>query len=115
MHELSITENLLRKCLSEAKKHGLSRITKINVKTGILSGIVPECIQTYMDMLAEGTAAEGAIICSEAIPVKISCLDCGNVLYSMRAVGRCPSCGSANLKASGLNEFIIDSIEGDPV
>ena len=37
---------------------------------GQLRGIVPDCIQVYLDMLSEGTIAEGAQIEAEFPPVK---------------------------------------------
>ena len=113
MHELSITENLLHTCLEEAEKNNLSKISMIRVKTGLFSGIVPECIQTYLDMLSEGTAAEGAKISSETVPAEVTCLDCGHVIRTERAVCKCPACGSIELKVSGGGEFIIESIEGE--
>ena len=62
MHELSITEHLLADCIREAEAMNASRIRTIRLCIGQLRGIVPECIQIYLDMLAEGTIAEGARI-----------------------------------------------------
>ena len=62
MHELSITEHLLDDCIREARKQNASRIRVIRLVIGQLKGIVPDCIQIYLDMLAEGTIAEGARI-----------------------------------------------------
>ena len=54
MHELSITEHLLEDCLREAKRQNASRIRVIRLCIGELRGIVPDCIQIYLDMLATG-------------------------------------------------------------
>ena len=61
MHELSITEHLLEHCISEAKSRNASRIRVSRLCIGQLRGIVPDCIQIYLDMLSEGTVAEGWI------------------------------------------------------
>ena len=72
MHELSITEHLLEDCIREAQTRNASRIRVIRLCIGQLRGIVPDCIQIYLDMLAEGTIAEGARIESETLPVKVT-------------------------------------------
>lgn len=111
MHELSITENLLKTCLKEADEKKASKILKIKVKTGAFSGIVPECIQVYLDMLSEGTIAEGAVIESETLPVKILCRDCGNESAVTYKDPFCSKCKSKNFQILSGNEFIIDNIE----
>ena len=65
MHELSITEHLLEDCIRSAEKNHASRIRVIHLCIGQLRGIVPDCIQIYLDMLSEGTIAEGAQIKAE--------------------------------------------------
>ena len=60
MHELSITEHLLEDCIRNAEENHASRIRVIHLCIGQLRGIVPDCIQIYLDMLSEGTIAEGA-------------------------------------------------------
>ena len=77
MHELSITEHLLEDCIKSAKTQNAVRIRTIHLCIGQLRGIVPECIQLYLDMLSEGTIAQGAQIEAEFPPVKIRCRDCG--------------------------------------
>ncbi len=76
MHELSITEHLLEDCLREAKQQNASRIRVIRLCIGELRGIVPDCIQIYLDMLAEGISprAQGS---NRDPSVKVHCLDCG--------------------------------------
>ena len=59
MHELSITEHLLYYCLREAQRQGAVKIRAIKICVGQLGGIVPECIQVYLDMLSEGTIRRG--------------------------------------------------------
>ena len=75
MHELSITEHILDYALKKAREEDASRIRTIHLCIGQLRGIVPECIQVYLDMLAENTIAEGAQIEAEFLPVKVRCRD----------------------------------------
>ena len=111
MHELSITENLLKHCLSEAEKQNAIKIKTIKICVGQLRGIVPDCIQVYLDMLSEGTIAEGAQIEAEFPPVKVRCRDC--VLESEitpRSL-KCPDCGSLKLELLSGKEFYRKSME----
>ena len=70
MHELSITEHLLEDCIREARAQNAVRIRVIRLCIGQLRGIVPDCIQIYLDMLSEGTIAEGARIEWKHFPSK---------------------------------------------
>ena len=113
MHELSITEHLLDDCIREAQARHASRIRVIRLCIGQLRGIVPDCIQIYLDMLAKGTIAEGARIESETPPVRIHCTDCGKDGEITPHHLMCPHCGSIRLKLLSGKEFYIKSLEVD--
>lgn len=113
MHELSITEHLLEDCIREARAQNAVRIRVIRLCIGQLRGIVPECIQIYLDMLSEGTIAEGARIESETLPVKVHCLDCQEDGEMTPHQLKCPHCGSMRLKLLSGKEFYIKSLEVD--
>jgi len=51
MHEYSITQSLLELALAKANEAKASRITRINLVIGEMSGVVAECVQTYFDLL----------------------------------------------------------------
>ena len=113
MHELSITEHLLEDCIREARAQNAVRIRVIRLCIGQLRGIVPDCIQVYLDMLSEGTIAEGARIESETLPVKVHCLDCQEEGEITPHQLKCPHCGSMRLKLLSGKEFYIKSLEVD--
>ena len=54
MHELEITQHILADSIREAERHGAKAIREIRLAIGPFSGFVPECIQMYMDVLADG-------------------------------------------------------------
>ena len=97
MHELSITEHLLKDCIREAQAQNASKIRSIRLCIGALRGIVPDCIQIYMDMLSEGTIAEGVRIESETLPVRVRCMDCGKEGEITPHHLECPHCKSLRL------------------
>ena len=113
MHELSITEHILEYCLKAAEREHATRIRSIHLCVGALRGIVPECIQIYLDMLAEHTIAEGARVKAEYLPVKVRCRDCGRDGTITPHHLACPHCGSLRLQILSGKEFYIKSLEVD--
>ena len=109
MHELSITQSILNISLEAASQQGATRIRTIRLRMGPFSGVVPECVQMYLDVLAKGTRAEGA----ETVPLKVLCRDCGRESEITRERIQCPFCGSIRLKRLSGNEFMVDSLEVD--
>ena len=113
MHELSITEHILDYSIKEARRQKASRILVIRLLLGPFSGLVPDCIQMYLDLLAEGTIAEGARIEAETLPLRVRCRDCGTKSEITRRRIACPSCGSLRLQILSGKEFLIKSLEVD--
>jgi hydrogenase nickel incorporation protein HypA/HybF len=111
MHELAITEGIIRAAVPEAEKHGAKRILEIRLRIGDLSGVIPECIQEYFNIASIGTIAEGAAIKVERIPAAILCRDCGYEGAIERRRVRCPECGSADIKLTAGREYYVDSLE----
>ena len=111
MHELAITEGIMEAAIPEAQKHGAKKVLEIRLKIGELSGVLPECIQYYFDIVSKDTIAEGAKLIVEKIPVTVCCKDCGYEGVIDRKKIRCPECGSAELKLTGGREYFVDSLE----
>lgn len=113
MHELTITQNILEISLTAARQQGASRIRTIRLKMGPFSGVVPECVQMYLDVLAQGTPAEGAKIEAVTLPLRVLCRDCGQESEITRDRIQCPHCGSLQLKRLSGRECTVDSLEVD--
>lgn len=114
MHELAITQSILNIALQAASQQGASRIRAIRLEIGPFSGVVPECVQMYLDVLAKGTAAEGARIEARRLPLRVECRDCGTVAEIDRTHIQCPACGSLRLKRLSGRECTVESLEVDP-
>lgn len=115
MHELSITESILNTSLAEAQKQHAGKIRVIRLLLGPLSGIVPECIQMYLNLLSEGTIAEGAKIEAAVLPLKVRCRDCTRESEITRSHIACPFCRSLRLQILSGREFMIESLEVDEI
>lgn len=111
MHELAITEGILKVATSEAEKHKVSRVTVIKLRIGELSGVVPALIQDYFNIVSQGTVADGALITIERVPGVIKCLDCTVESPIERMRMKCPRCGGYNVKIVSGREYYVDSLE----
>jgi len=111
MHEYPITLSIVQISNEEALKHGANKITEIRLKIGELSGLVPESLQVYFDMISQGTLSEGARLVVEKIPIKFRCNDCNNESGVIGGIYKCPKCNSKDIKIINGNEYMIDSME----
>lgn len=113
MHELAITENIIKICSEEAVKNKAKKVKEIKILVGDLTGLIPESIQYYFDIASKGTEVEGAKLNIIKMPLKIFCNDCKNTSIVLRGIFTCPECGGSDIKLIGGNEFLIDSMEVD--
>lgn len=111
MHELSVTESILKIAEEEAEKNKASKIINIKIKVGELSGVMPQLIQEYFNLVATGTKAEGAELIIDRIQATLKCKDCNNVSRIDRMKMKCPVCSSINTEVLTGKEFYIDSME----
>lgn len=113
MHELSVTNGLLKLCIEEGERHNVKKINKVNIKVGELTGLVPNCISEYFNIVAKGTIAEGTEIVIEKIPVSIHCEDCGFEGELGKNKYYCPKCTGSKYKIIKGREFYLDTMEVD--
>ncbi len=111
MHELAITQNMLDVVLDEAKTAKATKITKINLVIGGLSGVVSDCVQFYFDLLKKGSAAEEAIIEFRLVPAEFRCRDCQHNFSLQDSSWICPNCHSTSLEVRSGQQCYVESIE----
>ena len=76
MHELAVTESIVNIASIEGEKRNAEKIINIKIKMGAITGLVPQCIQEYYDIVSEGTIAYGAELIFDRIPAVIKCDEC---------------------------------------
>lgn len=111
MHELSVTEGIIKICKDEADKHKFKRILNINIKVGELSGLIPECISFYFNEVSKDTVAEGAKISVEKVPLRFRCSECGYEGEINLGEYMCKECGGLRIKFINGRELYIDTME----
>jgi hydrogenase nickel incorporation protein HypA/HybF len=111
LHELAVTESILRIAEEHAHRAGAKRVTHLYLVIGRLSSIVDDSVQFYWDTLSQGSLCEGAQLHFERPPARLTCQDCG-ITYPIEGdLTSCPNCGSSRVRVIGGDEFCLDSIE----
>lgn len=113
MHELAITQSILDIAQKAAAEHQVKRVREVRIKLGEYSGVVPECIQYYFDLISKGTVAEGAALKMERLPIVMRCEQCGWEGRIDKYHIQCPACGGIRLKLLQGREFYVESLEVD--
>ncbi len=111
MHELAVTKSLLDIILEQAKAANATKINKVNLVIGELSGIVSECVRFYFDFLKKGSIAEEASLIFEIIPAQLKCRQCLLIFSPEEVLWNCPHCHSQQVEIVAGREFYVDSLE----
>lgn len=111
MHELAITENILRIAEKHAIQSNAVKVTGIYLVIGNLSSIVDDSINYFWQIISDGTICEGSMLHFERIPAQIYCRNCHKTFELSGALSPCPDCGSFNLEIKSGDEFRLESIE----
>jgi hydrogenase nickel incorporation protein HypA/HybF len=111
MHELAVTEEILRVALEHAERAQATRITDIHLVIGDLSTIVDDSIQFYFDFLSPDTIAAGAKLRFQRIPARLRCRSCGHEFEPEERDYACPHCGTLGGEVIAGKEFYLDSLQ----
>jgi len=111
MHEQSIVESLLALAIEHAEKASASKILRIYLVVGELSGVVEESVDFYFNLLSKNTIAADASIFYMKTPAQLRCRNCDTVFTSEKLDFRCPDCREQQVEIVSGRELYIDSIE----
>ena len=111
MHELAVTEEILRVALEHAERAQAKQITDIHLVIGALSTIVDDSIQFYFDFLSPDTIAGGAKLHFERIPARLRCRQCQTEFEPQERDYNCPQCNTLGGEVVAGKEFYLDSMQ----
>ncbi|MGA2515825.1 MAG: hydrogenase maturation nickel metallochaperone HypA [Thermodesulfobacteriota bacterium] len=114
MHELPITESILKIVLKHAEGNRVQKVIAIHLQVGKLSDLEDDWIQRYFDYLSKGTIAEGAKLKIERTPVMMRCNGC-SASYETDIVRMddlvCPACGERGGTILSGREYTVKEME----
>jgi hydrogenase nickel incorporation protein HypA/HybF len=111
MHELAVTEDILKISIEEAQKHEATGVSDIFLTIGWLSSIIDDSVQFYWDHISKDTLCEGATLHFNRPPAVFKCNKCGQEYEIQGDLIPCPVCKSFDLGILSGNEMQVDHIE----
>ncbi|MEA4889768.1 MAG: hydrogenase maturation nickel metallochaperone HypA [Clostridiaceae bacterium] len=111
MHEYALTSRIVEIALETAQKQKAARVSAVSLVIGECSGVLIDSVQLYFDMIAEGTAAEGAQLLVHVIQPQMHCPVCDQNFTRPRFSFACPQCGALGSPTEIGKEFYIESVE----
>jgi hydrogenase nickel incorporation protein HypA/HybF len=108
MHELAIAESVV----AIASRHAAGRrVYRVEVKVGHLRQVVPSALEFAFELVAQGSALEGAVLDIDEVPAAGLCRDCGAESPIEGFPFRCSACGALDLEVVRGEELYVDSLE----
>ncbi len=111
MHELSIVQNILNIAETEARKNNATRIIKIGLKIGEMSGVVADSIIFCFETLKTNTIARDAELLIDHIPLSGKCNNCGSNFQIKNYIFKCDICNDNNIEIISGKELFVDELE----
>ena len=114
MHELGIVFHMIDLLEDTAREHGLTRITRVAISLGEVSGVVTELFEDAWLW----AAGKSELLCEAELEVYqikavTICNDCGKTYETVEYGRTCPYCQSSHTVLLNGNEMQIDEIAGD--
>ncbi len=111
MHEMGLTQSIVAIVSEQAAGRKVRRVT---LEIGKLAAVMPDAIRFCFDVVAQGSALDGAALDIVEIPGRARCRDCGGEVMLLEIFGRC-DCGSRSLERFAGEELNIKSMELETV
>ncbi len=112
MHEMGIAMQIVKIATAAIPNDAAGHpITRVNIKVGKLTAIVPDSLRFCFDIVSQETPLAGASLAIEEVAVKAVCDDCQHQWTIAGPVFVCPLCESPHIQLISGRELDVDSIE----
>jgi hydrogenase nickel incorporation protein HypA/HybF len=111
MHEVSIMKSVLDIAFAHLRHEKATRIHRVQLRVGALSGVVPEALSFAFDALKVSTPAAHAALEVEYLPVRFFCSKCALDFEGSDVAEFCPTCGSPIANPRQGRELDLVSLE----
>jgi hydrogenase nickel incorporation protein HypA/HybF len=110
MHEAAIVRELIRVAETHVPPGG--RALVVEVRVGRLTGVSPDAMGFYFEVLREGTRCAGARLEARLEPLRGRCPACAaRFMLDDEAVWLCPRCGAAPVAFENGDELDLLRLE----
>lgn len=111
MHEVSLMSNTLEIALEYANQQNATKISRLKMRIGEVSGVVPEALEFAFSALTQGTIAQDAQLEIESVPVQCFCPNCQQLFYPPDIIYECPNCHQISSQIQQGKEIQLLSLE----
>ena len=111
MHELSICQSLVRQLEDIAAQHHAHNINLVLLEIGPLSGVEPQLLAQAFPLASAGSVAQGAVLRTELIPIRVKCTKCGQEGVATMNNLSCQYCGDWQTQLLSGDECLLTSVE----
>lgn len=111
MHEFSLMESALETAAQKTRAAGASRIHRLKLRVGKLSGVVPEALRSAFAALKKETPAAAAELEIEEVPAVCWCAGCAAEFETADWKYKCPRCHEPSGDLRRGKELELASLE----
>lgn len=107
MHELAITQSIVD---AVTERTDGARVATVRLEIGKLSGVVVDSVRFCFDLVAAGTALDGAALDIAEPAGEAHCRSCAMTFPTSDLILLC-ACGSADVQLLRGDQLLIKSVE----
>ena len=111
MHEYSIVQSLIESCEDHVKQNDATKVTKVVVKIGVMSGVEPHLLSEAFNLFKEGSVCHGCEFIMNIQKVKIECRACQQVNELQKNEYHCPDCKSVDVSVIDGEDMFLMQLE----
>lgn len=111
MHEYSVVQALLEQIEEIAKENEASKVTKIVVKIGVMSGIEPHLLNIAFNTFKEKSICDGAEFVMNIQAITIYCNSCNKTSELEKIHYCCQNCESIDIDVTDGEDMFLMSLE----
>ena len=111
MHELGIANSVLQEAQQELQRHLHSRLRKIKLRVGEMSGVNPEALRFCFEAMARESQVGQVELEIEICARRQRCPACNQTFTVVDYSLTCPTCGSSKTEFAGGDELELCSLE----
>jgi len=113
MHEVSIMQSALQTVGRVARERNLSKVRRVCLRVGLLSGVIPDSLLFAFEVLRPGTVAADAQLDIEIVPAVFWCEACQLERRLTALDFACDLCQGTLILKGGGHELELSVVEGD--
>lgn len=107
MHELGVLSAMVKTIEEIVEKEGLTKVQKLVLEVGELSGIIPSYMEACWPAAVYKTFMEDTVLEMETIPGIVRCRECGKEFNATAHDFACPHCHGHNMEILSGNDVLI--------